>query len=158
MIQIRWRERLESAANARGHTLARAAVIARVRSETRLRCVHAGIDCWTTPDASVTARKSPPRKTPYKRAPRPTKRRSVRLLVPIEVLLVRVAPGELDDDNLRAALKPVRDGVADAFGSDDRTPMIVWSYAQEKGRGRRKLNGAWVLGDYYVVITIRERS
>jgi hypothetical protein len=39
----------------------------------------------------------------------------------------------LDDDNLRGALKSVRDGVADYFGVDDGDPRIRWDYAQEKG-------------------------
>jgi hypothetical protein len=50
------------------------------------------------------------------------------------VRLVRVAPRELDDDNLRSALKSVRDGVALRLGIDDRSPLVVWDYAQEKGK------------------------
>lgn len=49
------------------------------------------------------------------------------------VLLTRVAPHELDDDNLRGALKAVRDGVATALKVDDRTPLVRWDYAQRKG-------------------------
>jgi len=48
------------------------------------------------------------------------------------VLLVRCAPRLLDDDNLAAALKPVRDGVADALGIDDRDSRVTWVVAQEK--------------------------
>lgn len=51
----------------------------------------------------------------------------------VAVLLVRIAPCELDDDNLRGALKHVRDGVASRLGVDDRTPLVRWEYAQEKG-------------------------
>ncbi len=48
--------------------------------------------------------------------------------------LVRVAPRILDDDNLRSALKAVRDSVANELGVDDRDPRVSWWYAQEKGK------------------------
>ena len=76
------------------------------------------------------------------RRPRP-KTASERNLVPaigeaechnVSVLLVRVAPRLLDDDNLRGALKAVRDGVADALGTDDRDPRIQWAYTQRQQR------------------------
>lgn len=51
----------------------------------------------------------------------------------LEVTLVRVAARALDDDNLRGALKAVRDGVADALGIDDRDPRVTWSYRQDRG-------------------------
>jgi hypothetical protein len=58
--------------------------------------------------------------------------------LPVVVTLTRVAPSSgLDDDNLRGALKACRDGVADAFGRNDRDPAIRWEYAQERG-GRRQ--------------------
>lgn len=53
--------------------------------------------------------------------------------LPAIVLLVRVAPRALDDDNLRGALKAVRDGIADAFEIDDRDPRVTWEYAQRMG-------------------------
>lgn len=47
------------------------------------------------------------------------------------VLLVRVAPGTLDDDNLRGSLKAVRDEVARLLGrSDDAKAGVVWDYGQ----------------------------
>ncbi len=49
------------------------------------------------------------------------------------VSLVRVAPHLLDDDNLRGALKSVRDGIADGIGIDDRDKRITWEYSQERG-------------------------
>lgn len=50
------------------------------------------------------------------------------------VLLTRIAPRALDDgDNLSSALSAVRDGVADAFGIDDRSKRIQYRYAQRKG-------------------------
>lgn len=53
--------------------------------------------------------------------------------LPIVVTLTRIAPRALDDDNLRGALKATRDGVADAFGVDDRDPRVVWAYGQRRG-------------------------
>jgi hypothetical protein len=54
----------------------------------------------------------------------------------LEVHLTRIAPRELDDDNLRGALKSTRDGVADALGIDDRDPRVRWGYGQERGKVR----------------------
>lgn len=53
----------------------------------------------------------------------------------IAVRMVRIGPRELDSDNLARALKPCRDGVADALGTHDRDPRIDWLPAQEKRRG-----------------------
>lgn len=49
---------------------------------------------------------------------------------PVCVRLVRIAPRELDDDNLRGALKAVRDSVAAWVGLDDR--YLRFDYAQER--------------------------
>ena len=50
------------------------------------------------------------------------------------VTLTRIAPRPLDDDNLARSLKAIRDGVADALGTDDSTKSkLKWRYAQEKG-------------------------
>jgi hypothetical protein len=57
--------------------------------------------------------------------------------VPVIVTLTRLAPRELDDDNLRGALKGVRDGVADAFGINDRDPRVKWEYMQDKTTDKR---------------------
>lgn len=55
--------------------------------------------------------------------------------LPVAVTLTRIAPSSgLDDDNLRGALKAVRDGVADAFGLDDRDGRIQWAYGQARGK------------------------
>lgn len=53
--------------------------------------------------------------------------------LPCVVTLTRISPRLLDDDNLRGALKHVRDGVADRLGIDDRDPRVEWRYAQRKG-------------------------
>lgn len=57
----------------------------------------------------------------------------IRVLLPVVVTLTRRSPRALDDDNLRSALKAVRDGVADALGVDDRDPRVTWEYDQVRG-------------------------
>ncbi len=54
----------------------------------------------------------------------------------IEVTVTRVSPGELDEhDGLRAALKPVVDGVTDALGlKNDKHPQLKIQYAQLKAK------------------------
>lgn len=56
--------------------------------------------------------------------------------IPCTVLLTRVARSNgLDDDNLTAALKGVRDQVAEWLGVDDRDRMTVrYRYAQRRGQ------------------------
>lgn len=49
---------------------------------------------------------------------------------PVRVQLTRIAPRRLDDDNLRGALKAVRDGVADYLNIDDGDARVTWEYAQ----------------------------
>lgn len=51
----------------------------------------------------------------------------------IRVVLIRQAPRKLDSDNLAAAMKSYRDGVADALRIDDGSPLVVWEYTQQKG-------------------------
>jgi hypothetical protein len=53
--------------------------------------------------------------------------------LPCIVTLVRVAPRELDGDNLQYAFKAVRDGVADRLGIKDNDPRVEWLYGQQKG-------------------------
>lgn len=55
---------------------------------------------------------------------------------PVEVVLTRIAPRELDDDNLARSFKAVRDQVAVHLGVDDRSKLVTWRYAQEKGKPR----------------------
>jgi hypothetical protein len=53
--------------------------------------------------------------------------------LPCLVLLVRISPRLLDDDNLAGALKAIRDGAADWIGADDKPGSgITWQYGQEK--------------------------
>jgi hypothetical protein len=52
----------------------------------------------------------------------------------VSVMLTRIAPRKLDDDNLQSGFKATRDGVADWLGIDDGSPRIMWQYRQSKGR------------------------
>jgi hypothetical protein len=54
-------------------------------------------------------------------------------LVPAVVKLTRVSAGHMDDDGLAAALKGVRDGIAQALGVDDGGRFIQFVYGQHKG-------------------------
>jgi len=62
----------------------------------------------------------------------------VKIPTPCHVLLIRVAPRMLDDDNLRPSLKACRDIIADiiipgkAAGFADSSLLISWEYQQEK--------------------------
>jgi hypothetical protein len=52
---------------------------------------------------------------------------------PLLVVMTRIAPRALDDDNLASALKHLRDGIADALGYDDRDPRVRYRCAQRRG-------------------------
>lgn len=72
-----------------------------------------------------------------KAAARKHQRRAAHLLcpscsLPCTVRLVRLSAGTLDDDNLRGALKAIRDGVADRLGVPDNHPDVRWEYDQER--------------------------
>lgn len=55
-------------------------------------------------------------------------------LLPVRVTMTRVSAGHLDGDNLRGALKHVRDGIADALGfKNDDHPHLRFEYAQRRG-------------------------
>lgn len=56
-------------------------------------------------------------------------------LLPITVVLTRVAARQLDTDNLASAFKACRDGVADWLGVPDNDPRVTWEYGQRKGKG-----------------------
>jgi hypothetical protein len=58
-------------------------------------------------------------------------------LSPLKITLTRIAPRQLDDDNLRSALKATRDGIADWLTIDDGDPRLSWEYAQEKGKPKQ---------------------
>lgn len=48
------------------------------------------------------------------------------------VRMTRFGQRRLDDDNLRSALKSVRDGLAKKLRIDDATPLVRWEYEQEQ--------------------------
>lgn len=50
---------------------------------------------------------------------------------PTVVRCVRLAAGELDDDNLPGAFKHVRDEIAELLGFNDKRKDVRWEYAQE---------------------------
>lgn len=50
----------------------------------------------------------------------------------IHIQLVRLAPRELDSDNLASAFKAIRDGIADWLKIDDGSKRLHWEYTQEK--------------------------
>lgn len=69
------------------------------------------------------------------------------LSVPCTVILTRIAPRPLDDDNCVGAFKACRDAIAKRLGVDDRDPRVTWLYSQERGKPR----------EYGVRISITER-
>ena len=56
--------------------------------------------------------------------------------LPCVVTLTRIAPRQMDGDNLQGALKGVRDEVAACLGVDDRDARVTWVYGQERGKAR----------------------
>lgn len=66
----------------------------------------------------------------------------------LSVTITRIAPRELDDDNLRISAKSLRDGITDALGlKSDRDKRLTWEYSQERGKP----------GEYAVKITVMGR-
>ncbi len=57
--------------------------------------------------------------------------------VPVVVTLTRISAGTLDDDNLIASMKGLRDGLADALAINDAdVGRLRFAYLQRKGRPR----------------------
>lgn len=52
----------------------------------------------------------------------------------VHVHMVREGPGTLDDDNLTASCKGVRDALAKWMRLDDRSPLVRWTYGQERAK------------------------
>lgn len=65
---------------------------------------------------------------------------------PCIVTLIRIAPRNLDTDNLARGFKAIRDQIADELGVDDGDPIVEWRYDQMR-RGRR---------EYAVIVRIEE--
>ena len=78
------------------------------------------------------------------------------ILFPVAVVITRIAPRALDDDNLAGACKSVRDGVADALGIDDRDPRVKWAVAQRRGGPREY--GAEVTLNWEAIDAVFERQ
>ena len=91
-----------------------------------------------------------------------------RVRLPLEVTMTRVSPAVkqdrsfVDDDNLRSALKSVRDGIALAVGHDDGDPRIRFEYCEAPGRARvrqvwrRKLGKMGWVGEHMVRVRLAE--
>ena len=56
---------------------------------------------------------------------------------PCVITLTRIAPRDLDDDNLASGFKAFRDGVADWLGIDDGDKRLTWRYAQRRGEPKQ---------------------
>lgn len=54
--------------------------------------------------------------------------------LPAVVTMTRIAPSELDDDNLAASNKAIRDQLADHLGVNDRDTRVRWYSEQRKGK------------------------
>jgi len=54
-------------------------------------------------------------------------------LPPLFVTITRIGPRKLDDDNLAAACKYVRDQIAATVGVDDGSSQYTWRYEQRRG-------------------------
>lgn len=67
---------------------------------------------------------------------------------PLVVCLQRVARRSMDDDNLRGALKAVRDALAQILGIDDADPRVSWAYSQRQGNKQ----------EYAVEVTVEARE
>ena len=65
---------------------------------------------------------------------------------PVAVVLTRGAPRALDDDNLAAAFKSIRDGLADAWHVDDADPRVTWLYNDAK-TAERVFVEVWCMGE-----------
>lgn len=65
----------------------------------------------------------------------------------IVVVLTRVSPKAFDSDNLEAAFKSVRDGMAEAWGINDADPRVTWVTDWRKGKAHAVEAALWVVPD-----------
>ncbi len=72
--------------------------------------------------------------TPFARFVRDALRASAPTSTMYAVRLVRVSARLLDSDNLEAAFKSLRDGIADAFEVSDLDPRVEWFADQEQAK------------------------
>lgn len=64
---------------------------------------------------------------------------------PRVVVLTRISPKPFDDDNNAAALKSVRDGMAEAWGINDADPRVTWVTDWRKGKAHAVEAALWVV-------------
>lgn len=55
-----------------------------------------------------------------------------RLPFPVRVTITRCGPRSLDPTNMGSACKAIIDGIADAYGYDDRDRRFQWEFRQRK--------------------------
>jgi hypothetical protein len=119
LVAVEWPMALKSASNLREHWAARAKRVKAQRTATALQ-LNANSMLRFVRDTHVN-----------------------QLGLRLVVLLTRIAPRVLDDDNLCGAFKGVRDQVAAYFGVDDgNTRHVRWRYAQAKGKPAVRLEFA----------------
>lgn len=53
--------------------------------------------------------------------------------LPLVIVITRIGPRRLDDDNLQSACKYVRDEIARKVGVDDGSDQYTWQYDQRVG-------------------------
>ena len=61
------------------------------------------------------------------------------------VVLTRISPKPFDDDNNAAALKSMRDGMAEAWGINDADPRVTWVTDWRKGKAHVVEAALWVV-------------
>lgn len=61
-----------------------------------------------------------------------TRGRGTSLQSPLVVVVTRIGPRALDDDNLAGSIKHVRDGIADWLGRDDGDGSVRWLCEQAR--------------------------
>lgn len=66
---------------------------------------------------------------------KPQARRVRKGRVAIVVTIISYRPGELDEDNLIAGAKPLRDSIAKSLGLDDADKRLRFEYGQFQTRG-----------------------
>ena len=54
--------------------------------------------------------------------------------LPVDIHMVRLSPGTLDDDAVPGAFKGIRDEIAAWFNLDDRDKRLRFTYGQAKGK------------------------
>lgn len=69
------------------------------------------------------------------------------------VVLTRISPKSFDDDNNAAALKSVRDGMAEAWGIDDADERVTWVCDWRKGPQHVVEAALWVVPAFVVTST-----